>query len=131
MYKTSCLSVSLLVVAFMIMGSNNASAHDGATDTSVTDPWYADIASLQTRMAHGDLTATQLTRTFQKRIKQRDQADGGVNAVIETNPDALAMARTFDADTDARDGALAGIPVLIKDNIETGDKMLTTAGHGQ
>jgi amidase len=90
------------------------------------------IAQLQALMAAGTLTSVDLTKFYLARIAALDQngTDGGVNAVIELNPDALNIAAHMDrlrARGDVR-GPLHGIPVLIKDNIDTGDKMQTTAG---
>ena len=90
----------------------------------------ATIAELQAEMASGKLTSEQLTREYIQRILALDQSGPGVNAVIELNPDALAMAR--EADHLRHHGIvksmLQGIPVLLKDNIDTGDRMQTTAG---
>jgi amidase len=90
------------------------------------------VAELQARMAAGTLTSVELTNFYLARIAALDQngTDGGVNSVIELNPDALNIAAQMDrlrAQGDVR-GPLHGIPVLIKDNIDTGDKMQTTAG---
>jgi amidase len=90
------------------------------------------IAQLQAQMAAGTLTSVDLTKFYLARIAALDQngTDGGVNSVIELNPDALNRAAQMDrarAQGDVR-GPLHGIPVLIKDNIDTGDKMQTTAG---
>jgi hypothetical protein len=90
------------------------------------------IAQLQAQMAAGTLTSVELTEFYLERIFLLDQngTDGGVNSVIELNPDAFAMAQQADnlrAQGKVR-GPLHGIPVLIKDNIDTGDKMQTTAG---
>jgi amidase len=92
----------------------------------------ATIAELQAQMRAGNLTSVQLTKFYLERIAALDQngTDGGVNSVIELNPDALAIAQHAD---DLRKqgnvlGPLHGIPVLIKDNIDTHDKMQTTAG---
>src|SRR5215472_11425454 len=90
------------------------------------------VAQLQAEMAAGHLTSEQLTRAYIERIAELDQgAPGtGVNAIIELNPDAIAIARQ--ADTLRRQGKvlgpLHGIPILLKANIDTGDKMQTTAG---
>jgi amidase len=90
------------------------------------------IAQLQAQMAAGTLTSVELTEFYLARIAALDQngTDGGVNSVIELNPDALAIAQH--ADNERRRGQvrgpLHGIPVLVKDNIDTGDKMQTTAG---
>ena len=88
------------------------------------------IAQLQAMMASGQLTSVALTNFYLKRIFAIDQNGPGVNSVIELNPDALAIAKAAD-DLRARGtvlGPLHGIPVLIKDNIDTGDKMQTSAG---
>ena len=88
----------------------------------------ATIAQLQADMASGKLTSHQLTQEYINRILALDQ--NGVNAVIELNPDALLMADN--ADKMRKQGKvlspLHGIPVLLKDNIDTGDKMQTSAG---
>jgi amidase len=93
----------------------------------------ATVAQLQTEMAAGRLTSEQLTRAYLQRIQQFDQATKnsvGVNALIELNPDALALARQADAQRRKGKvlGPLHGIPVLLKANIDTGDRMQTTAG---
>jgi len=90
----------------------------------------ATVAQLEAAMAAGNLTSEQLTREYIARIFKLDQGGPGVNAVIELNPDALALAQR--ADTLRRQGhilgPLHGIPVLLKANIDTGDRMQTTAG---
>src|SRR5438874_1103305 len=90
----------------------------------------ATVAQLQSMMASGQLTSVALTNYYIKRIIALDQNGPGVNSVIELNPDALAMAKTADqmrANGNVL-GPLDGIPVLLKDNIDTGDKMQTSAG---
>src|SRR5712692_1993096 len=86
------------------------------------------VAQLQAEMAAGRLTSVDLTNYYINRILALDQ--NGVTSVIELNPDALAMAQNADA-LRAKGkvlGPLHGIPVLLKDNIDTGDTMQTTAG---
>src|SRR5205809_7824087 len=88
------------------------------------------VAQLQAEMAAGRLTSVQLTQFYIDRILALDQNGPNVNSVIELNPDAFVMARNADA-LRAKGkvlGPLDGIPVLLKDNIDTGDKMQTTAG---
>ena len=90
----------------------------------------ATIAQLQEQMARGRLTSVELTNYYLARIRGLDQGAEGVNSIIELNPDALDMARR--ADRLRRNGRvlgpLHGIPVLLKDNIDTGDRMQTSAG---
>jgi len=90
----------------------------------------ATVAQLQAEMAAGRLTSERLTRAYIERIHDLDSNGPGVNSIMELNPDALALARKAD---DLRRhgvvlGPLHGIPVLLKDNIDTGDKMQTSAG---
>ncbi|NID03656.1 amidase [Luteibacter jiangsuensis] len=87
------------------------------------DDAFASIATVQAAYASGALTPEGLTRLFLDRIATIDKAGPRVNAVLETNPDALQIARTARGK-----GPLAGIPILLKDNIDTGDRMMTSAG---
>jgi len=90
----------------------------------------ATVAQLQAEMASGHLTSVQLTLEYIARIIALDQHGPAVNSVIELNPDALQLAAR--ADFDRRHGhlhgPLHGIPILLKDNIDTGDRMQTSAG---
>jgi amidase len=90
----------------------------------------ATVAQLQAQMAAGTLTSVDLTNFYVNRILALDQKGPGVNSVVELNPDALSMAKNADALRAKGQvlGPLHGIPVLLKDNIDTGDKMQTTAG---
>src|SRR5262245_36233345 len=90
----------------------------------------ATIVDLQQRMTRGDDTARSLTEKYLARIDAIDRQGPMLHSVIELNPDALAIADTLDAERQAGRlrGPLHGIPILIKDNIATGDRMLTTAG---
>ncbi len=88
------------------------------------------IAELEQKMASGALTARQLAEMYLGRIAMVDEGEDGINAVIELNPEALVIAENLDAERNAGKvrGPLHGIPVLIKDNIDTFDRMTTTAG---
>ncbi len=88
------------------------------------------IAELQANMQTGELTAHAITETYLRRIGEIDQDGPRLNSVIEVNPDALEIADALDAERRERGprGPLHGIPVLIKDNIDTADRMMTTAG---
>ncbi len=104
----------------------------GATATQPPPPPspYASIAHHQQLVDAGTLNSVQLTQLFTTRIQQLDRAGPTLRAVIEINPDAAALAAALDAaraSTPSR-SALYGMPVLLKDNIDTADRMHTTAG---
>src|SRR5579859_2413845 len=88
------------------------------------------ITELQDGMKSGKFTAHSLTQKYLERIDEIDKRGPAINAVIELNPDALSIADGLDRERKAKGsrGPLHGIPVLIKDNIDTGDRMMTTAG---
>src|SRR6266851_4221750 len=88
----------------------------------------ATIAELQQALAEGRTSATALTRAYLARIEAYDRAGPRLNAVREVNPDALAIAALLDGVMPSRARPLAGIPILLKDNIATGDQQHTTAG---
>ena len=90
----------------------------------------ATIPQLQKAMTDGKANAVSLTQAYQQRVRRLDQSGPRLNAVIELNPDALEIARQLDAERKAKGprGPLHGIPVLLKDNIDTHDRMMTTAG---
>jgi amidase len=87
----------------------------------------ATIAELQAAMTSGGTTALALVQKYQARINVLDK---GVNSVLELNPDAEAIARDLDTDRKAGRvrGPLHGIPIMLKGNIDTADKMQTNAG---
>lgn len=89
-----------------------------------------DIDQMQESMASGRYTSRQLVEQYLQRIDQIDQRGPGLRAIAEINPDALAIADELDAERKARGprGPMHGIPIVIKDNIDTGDRMMTTAG---
>jgi len=90
----------------------------------------ATVADLQSGMASGKYSARAITEKYLARINDLDKQGIALNSVIEVNPDALAIATAMDkerADKHVR-GPLHGVPVLIKDNIDTADSMQTTAG---
>jgi len=119
-------TIRTLFVAILLTCTFAAAQNDNSTPSKFNE---ATIAQLQADMSSGKLTSVELTQFYITRILKLDQKGPGVNSVIELNPDAAAQAR--DADAMRRRGAsfpLLGIPVLLKDNIDTGDKMQTTAG---
>lgn len=88
------------------------------------------IKDAQAAMASGRLTARRLTEMYLERIERIDRRGPALNSVIEVNPDAVSIAESLDRERKAgrKRWPLHGVPVLIKDNIDTADKMMTTAG---
>ena len=88
------------------------------------------VTQLQDGMRSGKLTSRGITQTYLRRIAALDRQGPTLRAVLETNPDALSIAEQLDAERKAGKvrGPLHGIPVIVKDNIDTHDKMQTTAG---
>ena len=88
------------------------------------------LSELQQQMTSGERSARAICEAYLDRIEALDKQGPALNAVIELNPDALDIADTLDAERDRGRvrGPLHGIPILLKDNIDTGDKMMTTAG---
>ena len=104
-----------------------ASAEDSKTTFELDEE---TIGSLREKLASGKYTSEQLVQLYLKRIDTIDKNGPQLNSVIEVNPDAVAIAVAMDKEMKAGKsrGPLHGIPVLIKDNIDTADKMQTTAG---
>jgi amidase len=109
-----------------------AGASGGAAPPGVK-PFELDettLQALQDGMKSGKHTARSLTEKYLARIREIDRHGPAVNSIIQLNPDALAIADELDRERKAKGprGPLHGIPVLIKDNIATHDRMMTTAG---
>src|SRR5258708_32542160 len=90
----------------------------------------ASLADLQAGMAAGRMTARSITQQYLDRIAELDRKGPTLRHVLETNPEALAIADSLDRERKAGKvrGPLHGIPILLKDNIDTADRMTTTAG---
>src|SRR6202048_232267 len=88
------------------------------------------VPELQEGMTSGRFTAHSITEKYLERIEAIDKHGPAINSVIEVNPDALSIAKELDKERKQKHlrGLLHGIPVLIKDNIDTSDRMMTTAG---
>ena len=113
----------------------SALAGPAAADTSPLDvpPFELDeatLAGLQQQMATGARGSEQITEAYLARIGALDRSGPELRSVIETNPEAVAVARALDAERQAKGprGPLHGIPVLLKDNVDTADRLTTTAG---
>ena len=137
----AALSATLLpVLASSCQSASDKPATDtpnaatpAAGGTSEAEPFALHeltVADLQDRMTKGAETARSLSEKYLARIKALNEAGPMLRAVIETNPDALSIADGLDKERKAGKlrGPLHGIPVLIKDNIDSGDQMMTTAG---
>ncbi|QDK77975.1 amidase [Spirosoma sp. KCTC 42546] len=127
---SSVLSVSASALA----GCSTPKSESPETDSAPFVDEFAlnelTINELQQKMQSGEYTAETITQLYLDRIQAIDKKGPRLNAVIELNPDALTIAKSMDQER--KDGKLRGpmhgIPVLIKDNIDTGDQMMTTAG---
>ena len=132
-------SAAGLTIPFAAVACGTSPAHidkqnNGKTSGDIFIDEFAlneiTIDELQKKMQNGEYTSRSITELYLNRIEQIDKKGPGLNAVIEINPDAITIADKMDRERKAGKvrGPLHGIPVLIKDNIDTGDKMMTTAG---
>jgi len=98
-----------------------------ASPNTVVELSLTDLAAA---FADGRLSSQQLTQSYLARIDKLDRRGPNLGSVIETNPRALEIAAALDAERKAHGarGPLHGVPVLIKDNVETSDHMMSTAG---
>jgi amidase len=109
-------------IPLLLFAASSAHAATSVVETSVEQ--------VQQAMASGRATSQSITRASLERIRRLDRSGPALHAVLETNTEALATARVLDAERKAGRvrGPLHGIPVLLKDNIDTAGRMLTTAG---
>ena len=127
-------AVSAIAAGIIACGgpSRETTAEKGTTESAPAAFLLeeATIAGLQDMMSSGKITSEKLVTLYFERIDAVDQSGPRLNAVIQKNPDALAIARDMDRERKDKGprGPLHGIPVLIKDNIDTADNMETTAG---
>lgn len=126
---------SMAALATMVATSCKANTPDANNDadSNQADDFELNevtIDTLQQKMKNGEYTSRSITQKYLDRISKIDKAGPKLNAVIELNPDALDIAGAMDKERASGKvrGPLHGIPVLVKDNINTGDKMMTTAG---
>jgi amidase len=104
--------------------------NDARANTGIFELAERSIDELQAALGRGELTSHQLVDQYLQRIESMDRQGPTLRHVLETNPEALAIADALDAERKAGKirGPLHGIPVLVKDNIDTADRMSTTAG---
>lgn len=126
-FKTTALSGSVVALAGVAACTSQQPIETAKPDFASFDLNEATIDELQQKMVSGEISAESLCQKYLDRIALVDPV---LKSVIEINPDAIAIARQLDEERKAGKvrGLLHGIPVLIKDNIDTFDKMQTTAG---
>jgi amidase len=127
-FLRTSLATTVAAAAYPTLGANPAFAESSSPPDFELDEQTID--DLQKLMQSGQTTAHSLTEKYLARIQEIDKAGPKINAVIEVNPEALTIAETLDKERKDKGprGPLHGIPVLIKDNIDTADRMSTTAG---
>jgi amidase len=128
------LKQSTLASAIVITNRDLSRAVEASSEVALSPrPFELDeftINDLREAMRSGRFTARSISEMYLARIDEVDKRGPAVNSVIELNPDALAIADALDRERKERGprGPLHGIPILIKDNIDTADKMKTSAG---
>ena len=135
-FLTTTTLASAGLGAFLLSNCGPSTKNDeGLSDSkTVTDTVFEleeeTISSLREKMTSGKYTSEQLVKLYLDRIESIDANGIHLNSVIEINPDAISIAKELDIELKSGKsrGPLHGIPILIKDNIDTGDKMQTTAG---
>ena len=114
--------LAMMPVVLGAVGSGTASAQSAVSVDNTS------LSELQEALAQGRVTSSDLTRAYLARIEAYDRQGPALNSVRVTNPDALSIAAGLDAVKPSAKQPLAGLPILVKDNIATGDKQPTTAG---
>ena len=133
--RTSFLGATAIVsattaVPLVAHGIERKAAESTAAEVPAFELDETTISELQDAMKSGKLTSRAITEKYLARIDQIDKQGPAINAIIELNPEALSIADSLDKERSAKGprGPLHGVPMLIKDNIDTADKMMTTAG---
>lgn len=113
--------------ALLLPRTASAQPHQAMSTINVEE---RSLAELQADMAAGRTSARQLVAAYTERIERIDRSGPRLASVIELNPDAPAVAQALDDELKAKGprGPLHGLPILVKDNIATRDRMQTTAG---
>lgn len=130
--SASVAGLSTLSILYACATGDDKTVEETGTPSGDSAKLFEEITidELQKKMEDGRISSRTLTEWYLNRIRSIDKDGPKLNSVIEVNPDALAIADAMDAERKNKKvrGPLHGIPVLIKDNIETADKMMTTAG---
>ena len=123
--RRTFLRASAATSALALLGTARGSALGGSSELE-----EATISDLQQKMQAGALTSRALTQAYLDRIALLDRQGPALRSILETNPEALAIGDALDRERREKGprGPLHGIPVLVKDNVSTADRMTTTAG---
>ena len=132
-FLQAALTTGSAVALLPAFGAGRATASTNDSPTPQVKTFELEeitIPELQDGMKSGKYTARSLVEKYHARIQEIDKRGPAINAIIQLNPDALAIADALDQERKVKGprGPLHGVPVLIKDNIDTADKMMTTAG---
>ena len=132
-FLQNAVTASAAAAAYPALGAAREISRPAASAAAEVNPFELDeitITELQDGMKSGKFSARSLVEKYTARINEIDKQGPAVNAVIELNPEAEAIADALDQERKAKGprGPLHGVPVLIKDNIDTADRMMTTAG---
>jgi amidase len=124
-FLKTTIAASAALATPALAATTQAPTHVPPTETD-----EITISEIRDGLRSGRFTARRLAEQYLARIEAIDKRGPAVNAVIEINPDALAIADELDREMKAKGprGPLHGVPVLIKDNLDTSDRMMTTAG---
>ena len=122
MAKPTRRDIAMVPIVLGALSASRAEAQGGVALDN------ASLADVQQALAQGKITASALTKAYLARIEAYDRAGPKLNSVRELNPDTASIAARLDSVKPSAQQPLAGVPILIKDNIATGDKQHTTAG---
>ena len=128
--QLTALGTAVPLISLNSCVTDKTNEHEDNAKSSPFELEEKSVAELQNAMESGQYSSKSICEIYLERIKKVDQSEGGLNSVIELNPDALSIADTLDTERAAGNvrGPLHGIPIMVKDNIDTADKMMTTAG---
>ncbi|MCX7361846.1 MAG: amidase family protein [Alphaproteobacteria bacterium] len=122
MAKPTRRDIAMVPIVLGALAASRAEAQGGVALDN------ASLTDVQQALAQGKITASALTKAYLARIEAYDSAGPKLNSVRELNPDAASIAARLDGVKPSAQQPLAGVPILVKDNIATGDKQHTTAG---
>ena len=128
--RRSLLKTGALAAAAPLLPRSLNAQEDGRDSTPSFELEEKTVAELAAGLRSGEYTSIGLTEAYLARIEELDRRGPTLRAVIEVNPDAHVIADELDKELKEKGprGPLHGIPILIKDNIATADRMMTTAG---